>query len=501
MPSNTVKFTPEKSPKDKRAHGLGITIFSGVVLVVIVVTFIGAPVVSKVAETPSVVFGTYDGLPIEYLQGNYFAQQVEYLNRFYEQFSQKTDVAQVRQLVWRQAFDQAALQVGLKHEAEKAGIVVTDKYLDSQLVSNVNYQQDGAFSEELYRNTSAADRFRYRQETESGLLIQKFSSDYAKGTKLSSATVKFITSLQFPQRKFSYVTFSDSDFPAEEVKTYGEKNKGLFRTINLSRITINSTEAEAKKVREEAVKGAKPFADLAKSSSKDALAETGGAMNVRTYHELKSEIAKPEDLDKVFALSKGAISEVLVSGKSWTIYQVVEPATDANLTNQATLESVKSYLLSNDRGIVEDYLEKKAKEFQVSATSDFTAAAKAVGKTVQTTEWVALNFGNNTLLPALSVGSKDPVVQGLSANEDFFKKAFRTAEKAVSAPVLTGKSVVVLRVDAVKATAEAADTPMTSDSVNSLAVSDRNSALQQLILGSPKFKDQFQSEIDRLFAQ
>jgi hypothetical protein len=138
MPSNTVKFTPEKSPKDKRAHGLGITIFSGVVLVVIVVTFIGAPVVSKVAETPSVVFGTYDGLPIEYLQGNYFAQQVEYLNRFYEQFSQKTDVAQVRQLVWRQAFEQAALQVGLKHEAEKAGIVVTDKYLDSHLVNNAN---------------------------------------------------------------------------------------------------------------------------------------------------------------------------------------------------------------------------------------------------------------------------------------------------------------------------------------------------------------------------
>jgi hypothetical protein len=501
MPSNTVKFTPEKSPKDKRAHGLGITIFSGVVLVVIVVTFIGAPVVSKVAETPSVVFGTYDGLPIEYLQGNYFAQQVEYLNRFYEQFSQKTDVAQVRQLVWRQAFEQAALQVGLKHEAEKAGIVVTDKYLDSQLVNNANYQQDGAFSEELYRNTAAADRFRYRQETEAGLLIQKFSGDYANGTRLSTAAKNFIGSLQFPQRKFSYVTFGDSDFPADQVKAYGEKNKGLFRTINLSRITINSTEAEAKKIREDAVKGSKPFADLAKASSKDALAETGGALNVRTFHEMKAEIAKAEELDKVFALAKGGISEVIVSGQSWTIYQVVEPARDADLTNQATLDSVKSYLLSNDRGIVEDYLEIKAKEFQVSATTDFVAAAKAIGKTVQATEWVALNFGNNSLLPALSVASKDPVIQGLSSNEDFFKKAFRTAEKAVSAPVLTGKSVVVLRVDAVKTVAETTDTPMTSASVESLVVSDRNSSLQQLILGSAKFKDQFQSEINRLFPQ
>jgi hypothetical protein len=146
-------------------------------------------------------------------------------------------------------------------------------------------------------------------------------------------------------------------------------------------------------------------------------------------------------------------------------------------------------------------LEIKAKEFQVSATTDFVAAAKAIGKTVQATEWVALNFGNNSLLPALSVASKDPVIQGLSSNEDFFKKAFRTAEKAVSAPVLTGKSVVVLRVDAVKTVAETTDTPMTSASVESLVVSDRNSSLQQLILGSAKFKDQFQSEINRLFPQ
>ena len=99
------------------------------------------------------------------------------------------------------------------------------------------------------------------------------------------------------------------------------------------------------------------------------------------------------------------------------------------------------------------------------------------------------------------MASKDPVIQGLSSNEDFFKKAFRTAEKALSAPVLTGKSVVVLRVDAVKTVAETTDTPMTSASVESLVVSDRNSSLQQLILGSAKFKDQFQSEINRLFPQ
>ena len=37
MPSKAVKFSPEKPAPEKRSHGLGITIFSAAILVVIVV--------------------------------------------------------------------------------------------------------------------------------------------------------------------------------------------------------------------------------------------------------------------------------------------------------------------------------------------------------------------------------------------------------------------------------------------------------------------------------
>src|ERR1041384_3651249 len=84
MPSNPVKF-PEKHPQEKSSHGFGITVFSAIILAVIIVTFIGAPVVSKVAEQPGIVFGSYDGVPIQYQQGNEFARQVEQLNRYFEQ--------------------------------------------------------------------------------------------------------------------------------------------------------------------------------------------------------------------------------------------------------------------------------------------------------------------------------------------------------------------------------------------------------------------------------
>ena len=293
----------------------------------------------------------------------------------------------------------------------------------------------------------SADRFRYRQETQAELLTQQFAGDYTSGTLLSGSTSKFVTSLAFPQRKFSYISFVDADFPLDQVKDYAQKNKALFRTINLSRITVTASEAEAKKVHDEAVKCVKTFEELAKTYSKDPLAETGGALNSRAYYELKSEITKIENLDKVYGLAKGGVSDVFSNGSNWTFYKVVEASRDADLTATATLDLSRSYIEKNDRGLVEDYLEIKAKEFQVAATSNFDAAAKALGKSVQKTEWVSLNFGNDDLFNSLSSATKDSVIQGQSANEDFFKKAFRTADKGVTAPILTGTVVLVMRVD------------------------------------------------------
>jgi hypothetical protein len=505
MPSNTVKFSPEKPapgkrPPEKRGHGLGITIFSAIILVVIVVTFIGAPVVSKVSEQSAVNFGSYDGIPIEFIQGNLFSQQVEQLNRFYEQFNQGTsNVEFQRQLVWRQAFEQTATQIGLKREAERAGIVITDGQIDKALVNHSAYQKDGKFSEELYRQTASADRFKYRQETKTSLLVQQYANDRSQGALVSKATEDFVAGMAYPQRKFSFVTFTDADYPLNLVSDYAGKNKALFRTVDLSRITVTSSEGDAQKVREEAVKGEKAFSDLAKTYSKDALADSGGALNVRHYYELKSEITKSEDLDKVFALAKGGISAVLKNDKGWTIYKVNTAATDADLASADTLAVVRSYIARNDRGLLEDNLEAQAKAFAETAKTDFAAAAKKLGKSVAVSGWVALNFGNHDLFPSITEASKDTTFSGLASNEDFFKKAFRVPVGQIAAPVLASPAVLVLKVDAIKTAPAAGETAISASAVQSTINSERSKEVQQAILTSPKFKDQFQSEFDRLF--
>jgi len=510
MPSNTVKFTPDKNnkekgatpkPVEKRSHGVGITIFSAVLLVIIVVTFVGAPVVSSVSEQPAMVFGTYDGVPVEFHQGNTFAQQVEQLNRFYEQFNQgSNNVSFIRQLVWRQAFEQTAVQIGLKREAERAGIVATDSQIDKQLVNHPAYLKDGQFSDELYNQIPAAERFRYRQETKTNLLVQQFAADHTQGVLVSTATQDFVAAMAYPQRKFSFVSFVDADYPEALVAEYATQNKALFRTIDLSRITITSSEGDANKVREEALKGEKAFADLAKTYSKDALATSGGALNVRYYYELKTDIPKTDDLDKVFALAKGGISPVIKQDKSWTIYKVNAPAADADVTSADALAVVRWYLVRNERGLVEDNLEAQAQAFADKATN-FAQAAASVGKTVNASGWVALNFGNHDLFPSLTESSQDSIFQGLASNEEFFKKAFRLEVGQVSAPILASPAVLVVKVDEIKAGPGADEPSISASAVESTAASERGNQLQKKILESPRFQDRFQAEFDKIFQE
>jgi parvulin-like peptidyl-prolyl isomerase len=323
------------------------------------------------------------------------------------------------------------------------------------------------------------------------MLIQYYVMDRTQGVLLSDATKTFIGGMAYPQRKFSFITFTDADFPKNLVSDYAEKNKNLFRTVDVSKITVNS-EGDAQKVRDEAVKGDKTFADLAKTYSKDQQAETGGAVGVKRYYDLKTEIGKAADLDKLFSLTAGAISPVIAGDKVWTIYKVNAAAADADLTSADTLAVVRAYIVKNERGLLEDNLESQAKEFSAEAKTNFAAAAKKIGKTAQTSDWVALNFGNHDLFPKLTT-AKDPVFRGLAANEDFFKQAFKLEAGQVSGPILASPSVLVVHVDAIKTVPEKGDAPVPPTSVDSAVNAERNQVLEKVIFDSPKFEDHFQS--------
>jgi hypothetical protein len=507
-PTNTVKTPQVKEVGTKeKSHINAITLFSAVILAIIVVTFIGAPVVQNLQRASNYTFGSFDGLPIEYTPGNYFAQQVEQLSRYYQDQFKNANFQMEKQLVWRQAFENAAQQVALKDLATKGGIIVTNHAIDLSLINLPEFQKDGQFSTELFNSTPPDRMLNYRKEASSELLIREYVGDRIYGGMVSDADVAFIQKMAYPQKKFSFVVYSEKDFPDAQVLAYAQKNQKLFRSIDLSRITVES-QGDAERVRDLALKGTQSFADLAKTYSKDSLAQTGGALNTMLYHDLQSEFSTPADLDKVFTLKKGDLSPIFQKGKEWTIYKVVTPSTEPDFTKSSTLDDVRSYIKNNDRGVLEDYLMAQAKNFSQEAVStSFAQEAKKDSRTLETTDFTSLNFDNLSLFPSISKASKNPAFQNLAANEDFFKKAFALPKGSVSQPILASPYVLVLEVADVrdsapppaKGTKIALPTPEISrDQVVQMADRDRSQTLQQDLLNTPLFQDHFNATFSQL---
>ena len=109
---------------------------------------------------------------------------------------------------------------------------------------------------------------------------------------------------------------------------------------------------------------------------------------------------------------------------------------------------------SNERGIIEDYLEQKAKTFTEAAKiGGFSQEASINDLVVQTSNSITLNYGNAAILPQISSQADSFFTAGVR-NETFFKKAFALKEGEISEPILLGSNVLVLKLEEEKAGSE-----------------------------------------------
>ncbi len=130
---------------------------------------------------------------------------------------------------------------------QKSGLKVTDKGLDEAMAENAAFQQDGKFSIEKYNAMSMSARLSLRGSTKEDLLVRRYYEDLYTIAP-STAEIAFVASMAKPQREISYAFIPLADFPAGEVASWGNKNADLFRTLGVSRITVTSSESDAKKI-------------------------------------------------------------------------------------------------------------------------------------------------------------------------------------------------------------------------------------------------------------
>lgn len=419
------------------------------ILILSVVTFVAIPTAGTSAgANNTIVFGKWDGTPIEYAQDSYFIRQMQTISD--QMKSQGQEINQYSYYsIMQSAFNSAVVRLAVLDELKTAGYKVPQASVDKALIP---YYQDsnGRYSSKLYSETAESTRASRRNIMTEDLTAQRYIDDVfgdqngTYGMKTATGETELIKKMAGPERTFNYVAFSTSAYPDSEASAWGKEHADLFVKHDLSVITVD-TEAAAKKVAASLAKNELSFEDAVTTYSTRVGTDAAGKLTKSFRVDLNKLFTDAKDLDTVISLAPGALSGIVKADKNWAVVRCDSATAEPDFSTAEVIAAVSSYINENERGRVEDYFVAKAREFTAAANKDgLDAACKAFGVEKKTTSAFGINFGNVNILSPVPVDTSTELA-GAQNSETFFKTAFGLAATTVSEPVLLGSNVVVLQ--------------------------------------------------------
>ncbi len=445
MSTPSQKKPSQENPKHHRSTAKTLTYIGTVVLlVIVVVAFVGTPAVGGLAGGNRISFGSYAGRDIDYQPGNYLARQYQGLAQQVQQQDQQINDSLVRQ-IWRAAFDQTVLHEAFMVQADKAGVAVSSQAVDRAIAQWPEFLVDGRFSAQEYNAMSSQARLALRNYLRESLVDQRVRDDLFERIDPTEAETQFFVDMAGPERRFNFVQFGSASFPDSEVTDYGEANANRFRRINLSVISVQTSQSDAERIREQAVSRQTSFEDLARNQSTDSFADDGGDMGWVYLHELEPDFEDTSVIEEIFALEEGEISRVFETTFGWAIYRVDEAPIEPDFTDASVITAVRDYMTSFERGLIEDYLESQADEFVAQARADgFAAASAGINQSPATTDYFPVNYGNTRYFGEVNASS-NAALSAAAFREDFFEELFALSEDEVSDPMVVRDYVFVFQ--------------------------------------------------------
>jgi len=351
--------------------------------------------------------------------------------------------------VMQSAFNSAVVRLGILDELKSAGYTVPNELVNKSLV-NYYLDSNGKYSSTLYEQTPENTRASRRALLLEEMTAQRYISDiFGKqsglfGLKTSVKETDFIKSMASPERSFSYVAYSTDSYPESEAASYGKTNSSKFVKYMLSAVVTDS-EATAKKVAASISKKEITFEDAVTTYSNRSGTDAAGKITRSFAHELETLFTDAKELAAVTALAPGDVSAIVKAGANFAIVRCDQAPVQPDFADPAVLAAVKSYMKTNETGIIQDYYTALAKTFAEEARkSGFDAAVASNKLEKKTTSSFAINYGNSDILSPVPVETSTEL-SGAVNSAEFFSAAFALAPGAVSDPLLVGSYVVVLQ--------------------------------------------------------
>ncbi len=351
----------------------------------------------------------------------------------------------MRLMAWQQAYHGYVVDTAIQYHVEASGYEVSSRAVDRMVIDYGPWRTNGDFDEELYLKASAAYKEDVRGRFKKQLALQTWNSDTLETKYRSSAEYDFLAEMNRNVRSYEMVSIPFSDFPEEEVAAYAAANSDLFSTLSVSRISIENEDKanEVLSLLKERKGDIDAFAELAGEYSEDAYKDFGGEMGPTPRYRL-AELIGNENAETVFATAQGDLAGPLDTRYGWMIFRIDGSIETADTVGD--LSEIRSYMLQNEVGIIEDTLLSVAEEIQVKALSGekFADAAKNMGYQVITTSPFPVNFGGDSIVGTSPDNIGIPELSGAAKSEAFWE-ALTSLQKTgqVSSPVVMSSSIAL----------------------------------------------------------
>ena len=421
-------------------------LFAGtvLVLVIVIVSFVFVPaIVPRAYGGGELIFGYYNKVPIKYAQNNYFHQVQQNLAQNQQISSDDPNYISKVAQIWRGAFEETVVYFGIQDEMKSAGYVIPEDVVDREVAKLPLFQENGRFSATKYRAMENTARMNLWRQVYDSIAVRSYISDVTS-LRTSSKEPSFVSSMASPRRSFDLAVFPFSSYPESEILSFAGDNPALFKVIHLSMITINSSEREARQVHNSVKSGAATFEEAAKTNSQDWYAEKGGDMGIMMAFELIPQIADENTRESIINLEMGDLSDVVAVASGWAFFRAEEPAHEADTNDASQMEKIRTYIVGNLRGLIEDRIIENAENFIARANeTSFSEALIDSGITKQSFGPIPLNYGNSLLFATISSAGV-PELANAGTNEFFWNLAFSTPINSVSKPLVVDNNVIVL---------------------------------------------------------
>ena len=414
-----------------------------VVLVIVIIAFVFVPaIVPSARGMENLIFGYYNKVPIRYVSGNYFYKVQQSLTQQYQMPSpDDPSYFMIIQWIWRRAFEETVIYMGIQDEMKQAGYIIPEKVVDREVAKQ--FQENGKFSASRYRAMDNASRTALWRQVQDSVVAGMYMSDLLS-LRATSSEVSFVSSMASPRRSFELAIFPFNSYPDSEVISYAKANPALFRITRLSRITINSGEREAQQILDSVRNGVSTFEEAARTNSQDEYAEKDGDMGIRMAYELIPEISDEQAREGVINLSRGTISDLVKVSSGWAFFRTEEAVHQADTNDSTQRDKIRNYIMNYLRGQAEDWLFAEAEKFVVQVKeTGFNNAGSDVYVTKHSFGPISVNYGNLALFTTVeSLGI--PELKNAGTDQLFWKAAFSTPIMSPSDPFVFENNVMVL---------------------------------------------------------